>query len=129
MLCLSGLEIQHFQDLLDEANSKNYSDSDIGDDLRENIKEAQKLSDAAIQITSMNRKSVVMSISTRGASTVDKRIELDELVEFLEKVKDMPCRIPEADILLVLLLQLHFFLLVLPCSFKWLVCQNISLVG
>lgn len=101
--CLSCPDVRHFQDLLEEADRSGYSDSEVGDELRASIQEALKLADAALQIVSGNRKGIVMSITTRGSSAVEKRMEVDDLKEFINQVESMPCRIPEADSLQVLL--------------------------
>ena len=92
------------QDSLEEADRNGYSDSEVGDELRASIQEALKLAETAVQITDGNRKGIIMSISTRGSSAIEKRMELDELVDFISQVESMPCRIPEADLLQVFLL-------------------------
>lgn len=123
-LCVLSTEVRHLQELLAEADRKGYSDSETGDELRASIEEAQKLADAALEITSGKKKGIVMSISTRGSSAVEKRMGLEELVDFMVQVESVPCRIPEADLLQVLL-----FLHVVGCLLFCCYCSSTLLLN
>ena len=95
-------DVEDLQELLSEGDRTGCSDSEPGDELRESVEEAHKLAEVAVQMTSGKKKGVVWSVSTRtGSSSAEKRMDLDELVDFLNQVSTAPCRIPEAELLQV----------------------------
>ena len=96
-------EVEELQELLAEGNGSDYSDSEPGDELRSSVDEAHRLAKLALQMSSNKKKGLAWSVSTRGgvASSAEKRMDLDRLVEFLNQVSAAPCRIPEAELLQV----------------------------
>ena len=100
-LSLSYIELQYLQLLYDEAVSKGYSSCEVCEELLSAIKEAERCAKTAVQISSGKHRGIVVSISSRGSSSVEKRMDVDELIEFLEQVESLPCSIPEASILQV----------------------------
>ena len=112
------------RDLLAEGDSNGYSDSEGGDELRASVEEAHKLAEIAVQITSGNKKGVVLSMATRGGSSTEKRMGLDELVDFMEQVSAVPCRIPEAELLQVGVVRVWHS----HCAMKWLNLQVSKLI-
>lgn len=99
-------DLKHLQVLMTEAVSKGYNASETFDELRASIQEAEKCAEAALQ-TSLGRRRVggaggTTSVGSKGgASSSAKRMNVDELVKFLEQVESLPCKIPEANILQV----------------------------
>jgi len=67
------------------------------------VDEAHRLAKMAVQMSSNRKKGLAWSVSTRGggASSAEKRMDLDRLVEFLNQVSAAPCRVPEAELLQV----------------------------
>ncbi len=94
--------------LLEEAVGKGYSGCEPCEELKATILEAERCAEVAYQMTSMKQggDGGDSSIMTRGnassASSVgDKRMDVEELVKFLEQVESLPCKVPEANALQV----------------------------
>ena len=91
--------------LLEEAVGKGYSECEPCEELRSTILEAERCAKLASQMTTAKHRGSGMSVTTRGtlslASVGEKRMDVDELVKFLEQVECLPCKVPEASILQV----------------------------
>lgn len=85
--------------LLSEAQAKGYGGSEPCEELKATIQEAEKCSGMALQISGKHR--AVTTVATRNCASTEKKMDVDELVKFLEQVDLLPCKIPEASILLV----------------------------
>ena len=87
--------------LLEEAKTNGYNECEVYEELLATVHEAELCTKTALQISSGKCKGIVMSITTRGSSSIEKRMDVSELEEFLIEVESLPCKLPEADILLV----------------------------
>ena len=89
--------------LLSEAQAKGYGGSEPCEELKATIQEAEKCSRMALQISGKHRTrgGGVTPAATRSSASTEKKMDVNELVKFLEQVDLLPCKIPEAGILLV----------------------------
>ena len=97
-VCYKDLDV--LRGLLTEAVGKGYTGSEPCQELKATISEAEKCQEVALKISSSKHSSSSSSSSSSSFSCEDK-MDVEELIKFLDQVESLPCKIPEAGTLQV----------------------------
>lgn len=82
-------DLGYLQSLVQEAVEKGYSSSEVYDELQTTLQEVKKYAANAVQLVTSKPKTRYSNVDVR------------EVKDFLNKVENLPCKLPEADVLKV----------------------------
>ena len=82
-------DVDYLQALVQEASEKGYTSSEVYGDLQATVQDVKKCATTAVQLVSTKPK------------TRHSNIDVREVKDFLSQVDNLPCKLPEADVLKV----------------------------